>query len=34
MDTIEFVADDPRHGAVEFSKNFPESYDIFQKPHD
>lgn len=23
LDTIEFIADDPRHGAVEFSKHFP-----------
>ena len=33
IDTIEFIADDPRHGAVEFSKHFPKSYNVFQQPH-
>jgi len=33
LDTIEFIADDPRHGAVEFSKHFPKSYDVFRQPH-
>lgn len=33
LDTIEFVANDPRHGVVEFSKQFPKSYNIFQQPH-
>lgn len=31
IDTIAFIADDPRHGAVEFSKNFPKSYDVFRQ---
>lgn len=32
IDLIEFIADDPRHGALEFSKHFPESYDVFRQP--
>lgn len=27
---IYYLADDKRHGAVEFSKQFPKSYDIFK----
>lgn len=32
IDIIEFIADDPRHGALAFSTHFPESYDVFRHP--